>query len=170
MLSKIKIRNFKSIEDLELELAPLTIFVGPNSSGKSNVLESIAILAQTAKLERSITRSLEGSLGYGAFIRYPISDVEYHNVGYRYAFMPKGEDVEKEAHQAVFANEKKLVEVVYLKSPTGTVFLYFSYPEEFEKSLRPTGNPEYILDPTCFGYDLKQDIRDQKRQQFSYRL
>lgn len=192
MLSKIKIRNFKSIEDLELKLAPLTIFVGPNASGKSNVLESIAILAQTAKLERNITRSLEGSLGYGAFIRYPISrdfplfdfiahkkdwskfitfeihitDVEYHNVGYRYAFMPKGEAFEKEAHQAVFANEKKLVEVVYLKSPKGTVFLYFSYPEEFEKSLRPTGNPEYILDPTCFGYDLKQDIQDQKRQQF----
>ena len=45
MLSKIKIGNFKSIEKLELELAPLTIFVGPNSSGKSNVLESIAILA-----------------------------------------------------------------------------------------------------------------------------
>ena len=73
MLSKVKIGNFKSIEELELQLAPLTIFVGPNSSGKSNVLESIAILAQTTRLESSITRSLEGSLRHGAFIQYPIS-------------------------------------------------------------------------------------------------
>jgi len=71
VLSKIKIRNFKSIEDLELKLAPLTIFVGPNASGKSNVLENIAILAQTPKLPGAIVRSLSGSLEYGELIQYP---------------------------------------------------------------------------------------------------
>ena len=114
MLSKVKIGNFKSIENLELTLAPLTILVGPNSSGKSNVLESIAILAQTPKLRGSIVRSLAGSLEYGEFIRYPstsdfplfdfiahkkdrskcitfeihIADGEDHHSGYRYGFMP----------------------------------------------------------------------------------
>ena len=72
MITKLRIKNYKSIgEDLPaLQLKPLTIFAGKNSSGKSNILEIIAILAQTTRLDRNIVRSLEGSLGYGEFIRY----------------------------------------------------------------------------------------------------
>ncbi|MGB2727047.1 MAG: ATP-binding protein [Halobacteriota archaeon] len=173
MLSKVKIGNFKSIEELELKLAPLTIFVGPNSSGKSNVLENIAILAQTTTLRDRIVRSLLGSLEYGEFVRYPstpdfplfdfiahkkdwskfitfeihITDVEYHDIGYMYAFMPKDEEI----RQAVFANEKKLVEVGYLKVEKSTMRQEFLYPEEF-KTVRPTGDTERILDPSCFKY------------------
>jgi len=186
MLSKIKIGNFKSIEELELQLAPLTIFVGPNSSGKSNVLENIAILAQTPKLRDRIEKSLYGSLEYGELIRYPstsdfplfdfiahkkdwskiitfeihIKDAEYHDIGYMYAFMPKG----KEVRQAVFANEKKLVEVGYLKARESSERPEFLYPEEF-KHLRSEGNVDLLLNPTCFSYTLKQQITDQKRQQ-----
>jgi AAA15 family ATPase/GTPase len=36
MLTKIKIENFKSIEYLLLELAPLTIFVRPNMLQKQS--------------------------------------------------------------------------------------------------------------------------------------
>ncbi len=187
MLSKIKIGNFKSIKDLELKLAPLTILVGPNSSGKSTVLESIAILAQTPKLPERIARSLYGSLEYGEFTRYPstsdfpifdfvahkkdrskiitfeihIPDVEHHDIGYMYAYMPK----DGEVRQAVFANEEKLVEVGYLKVGEATMRREFLYPEEFKKSLRPTENPEYMLDPTCFKYDSKQEITGQEREQ-----
>jgi len=41
---KIKIKNFKSIRNAELELAPLTILIGPPASGKSNILDSIGLL------------------------------------------------------------------------------------------------------------------------------
>jgi predicted ATPase len=72
MISKLVIKGFKSIEDSgELELKPLTIFVGPNSSGKSNLIEGIAILAQAAKLRPDYTRSLETSLIHGEFFAYP---------------------------------------------------------------------------------------------------
>ncbi len=36
---KIWARNFKSIERLELDLSPLTVLVGPNASGKSNIAD-----------------------------------------------------------------------------------------------------------------------------------
>ncbi|MBI4287749.1 MAG: AAA family ATPase [Chloroflexi bacterium] len=47
MLSKLVIKNFKSIGEkgIDLELKPLTILVGPNGAGKSSVLESLALLA-----------------------------------------------------------------------------------------------------------------------------
>ena len=47
VLSRLKIRNFKSIGEkgIDLELKPLTLLVGPNGSGKSSILESLALLA-----------------------------------------------------------------------------------------------------------------------------
>jgi predicted ATPase len=48
MIKTWKVFNFKSVRrETELEFAPLTIFSGANSSGKSTVLQSILIVAQT---------------------------------------------------------------------------------------------------------------------------
>ena len=37
---KLKIKNFRSIRDQEIELAPLTVVYGPNGAGKSTLLYS----------------------------------------------------------------------------------------------------------------------------------
>ena len=48
MITKWKVFNFKSIrEPTELDLGPLTIFAGANSSGKSTFIQSILLVAQT---------------------------------------------------------------------------------------------------------------------------
>ena len=50
MLKKWTVENFKSIyESTPIELAPLTIFAGPNSSGKSSIIQSILLTAQTVQ-------------------------------------------------------------------------------------------------------------------------
>mgnify|MGYP001130174494 CR=1 FL=1 len=78
MITSLLIRNFKSIEDSgKLELKPLTIFVGPNASGKSNILESLAVLAQTTRLPYDAPHSLSGSLTRGEFIKYPYPGTDY---------------------------------------------------------------------------------------------
>lgn len=43
MIKSIKIENFKSVQSLELELGRLNIFIGANGSGKSNILEAVAM-------------------------------------------------------------------------------------------------------------------------------
>jgi predicted ATPase len=43
MFRALTIENFKSIEQLELELGRTTVFIGANGSGKSNILEAIAL-------------------------------------------------------------------------------------------------------------------------------
>ncbi len=48
MITRWKLYNFKSVAaETELRLAPLTIFSGANSSGKSTFLQSILLVAQT---------------------------------------------------------------------------------------------------------------------------
>jgi predicted ATPase len=42
------IKNFKSIRDLELtQLGKLNVFIGPNNSGKSSILQAVALIAQS---------------------------------------------------------------------------------------------------------------------------
>ena len=40
-LEKVHIKNFRSLRDVELSLKPLTVLVGPNASGKSNILGAL---------------------------------------------------------------------------------------------------------------------------------
>ena len=48
MISKWKVAHFKSIrEETEFELRPLTILAGSNSSGKSTLIQSILLMAQS---------------------------------------------------------------------------------------------------------------------------
>jgi len=48
MLTKWVLKNFKSVRrETDLELAPLTVFAGANSSGKSTIIQSILLTAQT---------------------------------------------------------------------------------------------------------------------------
>lgn len=47
MLTSVDLRSFKCFEHLLLPLAPLTLLTGFNASGKSTVLQSLALLHQT---------------------------------------------------------------------------------------------------------------------------
>lgn len=49
MLSSIAIENFKSYRRAELELAPLTVLIGANASGKSNAIEALRLLSWVAQ-------------------------------------------------------------------------------------------------------------------------
>lgn len=45
MLTKLTIKNCKSIEEAELNFSKINLLIGPNGSGKSSVLESVGIMA-----------------------------------------------------------------------------------------------------------------------------
>ena len=48
MLSSFTIENFKSYRKASLELAPLTVLIGANASGKSNAIEALRLLCRIA--------------------------------------------------------------------------------------------------------------------------
>jgi AAA15 family ATPase/GTPase len=47
MITEIQVENFKSIQKLKLELGRITVLIGENGCGKSNILEAIAFASAT---------------------------------------------------------------------------------------------------------------------------
>ena len=71
-LKTLRLKNFKSVQDANLELASLNLLVGANSSGKSSLIQAILFLAQNARNfseQASLGRmDLNGTLvGFGSF-------------------------------------------------------------------------------------------------------
>lgn len=52
MLSNFTIKQFKSYREATLELAPLTVLIGANASGKSNAIEALRLLSWIAQGNR----------------------------------------------------------------------------------------------------------------------
>lgn len=52
MIRHVTIENFKSFKEATLELAPLTLLIGANASGKSNCIESLRLLSWLASGRR----------------------------------------------------------------------------------------------------------------------
>jgi len=56
MITRLQVRGFKSLLDIDVEFGPLTVFVGANGSGKTSVLEAIDFLRDLAPLEHAHPR------------------------------------------------------------------------------------------------------------------
>ncbi|MEE3718005.1 AAA family ATPase [Tumidithrix elongata RA019] len=48
MITEVQIENYKSIQKLKLGLGRVTVFIGENGCGKSNILEAIALASAAA--------------------------------------------------------------------------------------------------------------------------
>ncbi|MBI2906920.1 MAG: AAA family ATPase [Chloroflexi bacterium] len=48
MIRRIKVQGYKSLKDVDIELRPLTVILGPNAAGKSNLLDALALVSRMA--------------------------------------------------------------------------------------------------------------------------
>ncbi|MEZ5354781.1 MAG: AAA family ATPase [Bryobacteraceae bacterium] len=58
MVHRAKIRNYKSLRDIDVELRPLTVLFGPNAAGKSNFIDALQLLSRIA-VSRSLKEAFE---------------------------------------------------------------------------------------------------------------
>jgi len=65
VLRRLRLVDFKSFADEAVELAPLTLLVGANASGKSNCLDALRFLRETV-VDQSIVEILDGEQRPGA--------------------------------------------------------------------------------------------------------
>jgi energy-coupling factor transporter ATP-binding protein EcfA2 len=71
MIDKLVVRNFKVLREIDLTLRPLTVIVGPNSSGKTTILQ---VLEGVTNLLTSTHRPIFGGEQFPEAVRSHISD------------------------------------------------------------------------------------------------
>jgi predicted ATPase len=59
-ISRIAARNFRSFRDIEVNVGPLEVIIGPNAAGKSNLVEVVRFLSDIAKTGFENAVSLHG--------------------------------------------------------------------------------------------------------------
>lgn len=167
MITKLLIDNFKAIEHLELDLRPFQVFVGPNDSGKSTILQALDLLG------RSTVTGISGSpsLFEERFERYlPHGDVartlklEVHGTcadgdySYRIHWTAKPSP-RIELEQLVVANESKFAN---RGEETGWSILSQKAQElpEIQADLRSfvaQFDPKKLAAPASLGSELESD-------------
>ena len=174
LITKVKLNNFKSIKDHdEIELRPLTIITGPNSSGKSNLLEGIGIFTQRARLSAG-PWNLRSIISRGDLFTYPKVDFIAHRkelsrpitfklefelpesdqailetktqrIGYETRYIPKT----FELSQSIFLGERKIVETTVKRTKEGLHESKFTVPR-FLRRFPPKQTPNQILNDAVF--------------------
>jgi predicted ATPase len=46
MITRLEVDGFKSLRDFAVDLEPFTVFIGPNSAGKTNILDALELLSR----------------------------------------------------------------------------------------------------------------------------
>lgn len=154
MLTRWKLSNFKAVRrETELEMAPLTIFAGANSSGKSTWIHSILLIAQTLS-SRMRCRSiiLNGEiieLGQFDDIRSFENESEQFSIGWEYQSL--------ESYDPTF--KSKVMRKNYFVDPDSinSVFCDISFDV---KGFNESSAELLQLYPSVLSCVLKVDYRD----------
>jgi AAA15 family ATPase/GTPase len=103
MLKEVRIENYKSIHKLKLELGRVTVLIGENGCGKSNILEAIALASAAAsdKLDNEFLASRGIRVTEPQFMR---SAFENENLDKDIKIDIKGND-EKENFDCILYND-----------------------------------------------------------------
>lgn len=84
MISKVSIRNFKCLRDVQIDLERFAALVGPNGSGKSSILHALDLLSLSFRgHEQNVDRVLYGSASRGSDDAVELA-AEFNGNGYRF--------------------------------------------------------------------------------------
>ena len=76
MIKRLRVKNFKALRDIEIELTPIHVLIGPNDSGKTSILDVLAALCRSVdhKLAQAFLGSWKGTeLVWGGNSQVPVT-------------------------------------------------------------------------------------------------
>jgi len=59
MIKRLRVKNFKALRDIEVELTPIHVLIGPNDSGKTSILDVLAALCRS--VDHQLNQAFLGS-------------------------------------------------------------------------------------------------------------
>lgn len=68
MLSKLQVRNYKSLQNFEARLAKFDVLIGPNNSGKSNIFDCLAFLSELSRARGELQQPITRRGGYESIV------------------------------------------------------------------------------------------------------
>ncbi len=77
MISRLHVQNFKCLRDVRVDLAPLTVLIGPNDSGKSSILQAIDELSMILGSAQIALPGADDSYNEKVFRRDPQRDIRW---------------------------------------------------------------------------------------------
>ena len=127
MIEQLSIRNFKSIGDRQgIPMGPLVVLVGPNASGKSSIIESLALLKATS--EHPLRVALERFGGYESAVW--------------------GGETDRNIVIAVNSSETTYeLDIAYEEGPEVAYEMFRGFPDSFDRdgAVMTHGGEEYTL-------------------------
>ena len=153
MITKLELKNFKSISEsgIEIDLQPLTVLMGPNASGKSSILEAIGIFAQSIGTSINSNGNLVIYHDFTDVIhkretnRWLTIKIGVDNVGYRYSY----KKLNGEARQIVKIDDEEVARATNEFFEGMGRQPRFEYPEEL--AFKPCEHdPTHILQKQVF--------------------
>jgi predicted ATPase len=98
MIRRIKIENYKSLKNAEVNLRPLTVIFGPNAAGKSNLFDALNLVARLVT-SKNVKEAFELHRGL------PLESVHYENGSF-------ADLLKRETHRIAFEVDVDLSPVV----------------------------------------------------------
>src|SRR5277367_6556377 len=147
----LSIHGFRRLNDVVLDLRPLTVMIGANGSGKTSVLDVLALLANSSqgKLRESIsdlsglssvlTYDRADALGLGISMEVPDKRLHY-DLRYEFRLRPHGQGYEIEDESLALP---RLPEepIIYIRSPSAGKVEY--YDADGRQLFRPNWDPGF---------------------------
>jgi len=166
-LESFELTNYKSVKaSPEIRISGITLFLGPNSSGKSNILESLLLLKQSFQQE-GLRLQLNGSevkLGEYRDIVHK-HDID-ENVDYKFNFRKNSRETD-DAHECPICNSGYTYEGYY------TNHLENEHPNFWNKKMDDLSMYEKFMQSDSyiklsFGFDEKTKTNRLEEFEFGY--
>ncbi len=107
MITRLQVRNFKTLEEVDIPIGPVTVLIGPNNSGKTSALQALALwrsgLAEWSSRRQSGSKAKVRpgvTLNRAALTHTPVAEARQLWSGLRVNVQKQGE--EKQGTQYIF--------------------------------------------------------------------
>lgn len=136
MLTRLRVQGFKSLHDVDIELAPLVVLMGPNAAGKSNLLEALLLLSRLAT-EQTLAAAFEPPLR-----GYPLEAFSLPEKGLEGLLQQDRADLSLEAEVQLARREPLLYRVgVQIQPKTGALEISDEYLVRLKRDKTPKQKP-----------------------------
>jgi predicted ATPase len=168
MLTKIHIQNFKSLKDVTLDLQPVNLLIGPNNSGKTNLLKALVFLGKYRLSEIKPERLLQDCFKHENIeIQLGVEAAEQSYVG-KYQLYDSQEFVKRIRYYNSKEEGDEIVtsELLNLTQLLNEVQLYRPNPLKFTDAQAIVSN-NYINEDASNLVPFLETLRDEYRENFA---